>query len=126
MVKAKPRCRCTALIEVENDDINKEAIIQVEDYNVISNFTQLVTAPLQSVTMIFFMLGRWGSVLVDARWLGGILDWTGHEYNTNYSILWSNYSILWSKCTSERPSGNIFLLEYQFERIKLPCVGIVL
>jgi hypothetical protein len=75
MVKAKPRCRCTALIEVENDDINKEAIIQVEDYDVISNFTQLVTAPLQSVTMIFFMLGICSSRCKVVRWYFG-LDWT--------------------------------------------------
>jgi hypothetical protein len=31
---------------VVNDDINKEAIIQVEEYNYIGNFSQLVTAPI--------------------------------------------------------------------------------
>jgi len=31
---------------VKNNDSNKGAIIQVEEYNVISNFTQLVTAPI--------------------------------------------------------------------------------
>jgi len=32
--------------EVKNNDSNKGAIIQVEEYNVIGNFTQLVTAPI--------------------------------------------------------------------------------
>jgi hypothetical protein len=32
--------------EVVNDDINKEAIIQVEEYNYIGNFSQLVIVPI--------------------------------------------------------------------------------
>jgi hypothetical protein len=32
--------------EVVNYGINKEAIIQVEEYNDIGNFTQLVTTPI--------------------------------------------------------------------------------
>ena len=53
---------------MKNNDSNKGAIIQVEEYNIIGNFTQLVTAPICDDDS-----SCWRSVLVCARWLGGIL-----------------------------------------------------
>jgi len=79
---------------VKNNDSNKGAIIQVEEYNVIGNFTQFVTATICDDDILH--VGICSSMCKVVRW-----------YFANHIILWANYSILWLNCTCEWPSTTI-------------------